>query len=447
MPTAQGLGDFFAGTFGHDPNRAGLNQYVATSQTLNGLRSAQTDEALFRAKQMQEEQEASGQLEDAFVGAGMQPSQAHLAATEAKRLHGSAKDALDAVKGVQSVNATNTLGDVNQLNSPAQTAAQQALSGKVATPEAIHPEYAVLPGMAKPDVQQTPLGAAQTGAQNAVAGLHNVQAAAGGFNPHGGGATDGLDPVQAAEVAEFIRQNPNLSSNFRSLLSKGGPDVIHAFLHPEGGAPSAPANGIAPAPGVSLKEQASIRNDFAGGTGAKQTTALNTMVLHSQLFDAVADQLGNGNFAPTNYINQLWQRTFGGPAPSNLKIAGSFLGREVVRATVNSGSGTGEERELAVGDNASPDQLHGAANTLRSLAAGQLHSLDLRAQRGGVDIAQLLGPEAQAAFGRRPVKDVQAPAEPAPAGGKTTPAAGGAQTPTGNTAPMTLDAYLKSKGF
>jgi hypothetical protein len=142
------------------------------------------------------------------------------------------------------------------------------------------------------------------------------------------------------------------------------------------------------------------------------------MVQHSQLFDALADQLGNGSFAPSNYINQLWQRTFGSPAPSNLQTAGGFLGREAIRATVNSGAGTGAERELAVDNNSSPEALHGAAATLRSLAAGQLQSLDIRAQRGGVDIAQLLGPEAQAVFGRRPVV-VSAP-HAAPEGGSNT---------------------------
>jgi hypothetical protein len=54
----------------------------------------------------------------------------------------------------------------------------------------------------------------------------------------------------AAEAAEFIRQNPNLAGNFRSLLSNGGPDVIHAFLHPAGGVAPPSANGLAPAPGV-----------------------------------------------------------------------------------------------------------------------------------------------------------------------------------------------------
>jgi hypothetical protein len=165
---------------------------------------------------------------------------------------------------------------------------------------------------------------------------------------------------------------------------------------------------------VSLHEQALIRSDFANGLAARQTSSLNTMVNHSQLFDAIADQLQNGNFTPTNAIAQKWKQLFGSAVPSNLAIAGSFLGREAVRATVNAGAGTGQERELQVDDSGSPDMLHGAAQTLRTLAAGQLQSLDLRARRGGVDIAQLLSPDAQTTFGRAPMAGAAGPAPPLP---------------------------------
>lgn len=429
MANTQGLFDALAGAAGHPIDRPGLNAFVANSQAINGLRSAQTEEALLNAQKAREEQDAGTQLEQALgsvFGPGNE-SKAHAAATIMRGHFGTAKDAMGALNELQQNQFHQTAGDPNQLNTPAQTAAFQGISGKPADIYTVPENYAVQPGITPPVVQQSPQGAAHTADINSQTHLRNAQTAAGGFNP--GQGQHNLDPVMASEAAEFIRQNPSLAGNFRSLLSNGGPDVIHAFLHPTG-APTMPANGITPAPGVSLKEQADIRNDFAKGTGAKQSSALNTMVNHSQLFDAIADQTGNGNFTPTNYISMLWQRTFGSPVPGNLKIAGEFLGREAVRATVNSGSGTGEERELKVGTDASPDALHGAAATLRSLAAGQLHSLDLRAQRGGVDIAQLLGPEAQAAFGRRPAavaeqhQETDSPPQ-APKLGDTVPTVGG----------------------
>jgi hypothetical protein len=386
-----------------------------------GLRTAQTEEALLNAQRAQEEQDANSQLEDAYVRMGMKPSDAHAAALISIGNHGNAQVALQALQEQRKLANTDIVSDPTKFNTPAQTAAFQGISGKPLDYQTVPGNYAVAPGITPPTVLQTPQAAATTGEQSALAHLHNVQAAAGGFAPKGQDPF-ASDPALATDVAEFIRQNPNLAGNLRSLVSNGGPEVVRAFLHggtqpgaapgaAPGGAPGAPApvpgqpsaatppNGIVPAPGVSLKEQADIRHDFASGIGAKQTTSLNTMVQHSILFDRIADELNNGNFTPTNAITNMWKRVMGSPVPSNLKIAGSFLGREAVRATVNSGAGTGEERELAVSDSSSPEALHQAAQTLRSLAAGQLHSLTLRAKRGGVDIGQLLGPEAKAAYG------------------------------------------------
>lgn len=422
--TGQGLADLFGGV-----NRPQLNAFVATSQARNGLVSAQTQDAMIKATQAQEKIDAYNRIpgELKATSPDMSDSESQLA-----------RDLIVQQTGGDPVTALKAIGQLKlgYGNQQQQTSGQQMFEGKIAGPITTPPNSQMPVGspLTGVPVTQSPEGAAATANQNAEARLHNVQADAGGFNPNTAGNRT-LDPVMAAEAAEFIRQNPNLAGNFRSLLSNGGPDVIHAFLHPNAGAaPSAPANGISPAPGVSLNEQSAIRKDFASGTGAKQTTSLNTMVQHSQLFDAIADQMGNGNFTPTNYISQLWQRTFGSPVPSNLQIAGDFLGREAVRATINSGSGTGAERELQVNASSSPDAMHGAAATLRSLAAGQLHSLDLRAQRGGVDIAQLLGPEAQAVFGRRPV--MVAPQQtPAPPGG---PAPGASAAPNGLPAGLKL---------
>ena len=401
MPNSQQLGDFFAAAGGSPVNRPALNAFVANSQARNGLLSEQTQEAMVKASQAQEEQAAYARIPQELMdmNPGMKQSEAVLA-----------RDFM--VRSMDSETALKSIARLKLMygNPQEQVQGHQGFSGALATPPTVPANYLAVPGTpgtpgapayAGATVQQTPNEQAVTSNLQAEAELHKNQAE----HPelfHQGIGQGHLDPVMAAEAAEFIRQNPGLAGNFRSLLANGGPDVIHAFLHPSG-APTTPLNGISPAPGVSLKEQAGIRSDFANGLGARQTTALNTMVQHSQLFDAVADQLGNGDFAPSNYVNVLWQRLFGSPAPSNLKTAGAFLGREAVRATVNSGAGTGEERELQVDATSSPDALHGAAATLRSLAAGQFHSLDLRAQRGGVDIAQLLGPEAQAVFGRHPV--------------------------------------------
>ena len=450
MPTSQSLFDTLAGGFGHGVDRPGLESFVANSQSINGLRTAQTEEALNNAQMQREEMAARAKLEDTLAGTlgpdgtpMFSPSQAHMAAQSFIAAHGGkVADGIDAYIQMQKAHNTDVLSNPNNLGTPAATAAVAGLKGALPETQEVKPNYVVPPGLPAPVVHQTPDEAAKAALTTMQAQHPEL------FHTPGAGA---LDPQTAAEVAEFIRQNPNLAGNIRSLVSSGGAQVVHAFMHPESmmpgtspaqagspapplgstapgakppkpakvtgvtppepGAPPAPAapstqpsavapaNGVLPAPGVSLHEQGLIRSDFASGLGAKQSSALNTMVQHASLFDQIADQLGNGNFTPTNAIAQTWAKMFGSPIPSNLKIAAGFLGREAVRATVNAGAGTGEERELAVSDSSSPDALHGAASTLRSLAGGQLRSLDRRARRGGVDITQLLDPETIQAYG------------------------------------------------
>lgn len=468
MANGQALGDTLAGAFGHGVDRPALNAYVATSQAQNGLRSAQTDLALNNAQLQQEELQAHSELENSLMGVKgddgnplLQPSAAHLVATELKGKYGDAKTVMEAFRQAQQAHNTGIISDVNNYpdpNAPGAklTAAIAGNNNKLPEVQQAPNNYIPTPGMGDPVVHQTPYGVAET--QDAQAKAHLAQRQANDpelFHPKGGNQT--LGPQLAGEMAEYLRQNPQLAGNFRSLLANGGPEVIHAFLHPgvpyvpepgaggalSGAAPSsalpasaqpsatAPPNGVLPAPGVSLHEQALIRNDFASGLGAKQSTALNTMAHHSQLFDMIADQLDNGNFKPTNAISQMWQRVMGSPIPSNLQMAGGFLAREAVKATVNSGAGTGAERELAVGPSDGPMVLHGAAQTLRTLAGGQLQSLSRRAARGGVDINQLLDPDVQQMFGRG--KAAATEHQVAGVGGEGAPA-------------MSLDEYLKSHG-
>ena len=58
------LGDLFAGAAGANINRPQLNAFVANSQAINGLRSAQTQDALIKAQQAQEETDAQGRFHD-----------------------------------------------------------------------------------------------------------------------------------------------------------------------------------------------------------------------------------------------------------------------------------------------------------------------------------------------------------------------------------------------
>lgn len=449
-------------------DRPALNAYITQGQAQAGLRTAQTQEALQNAQAMQEKQQAYGNLSNSLTSMGFQPSESQ-AMTDYVRASG--RDPNELYESLQNRQAETLTGIIADPNAPsaARIAAMQAAKKNMNVGQTQNVGDQLVDATnpnAPPTVTQTPqsqadiaLKEAQAKAASANANLHDTQAAAGGFNPHAGsGMYTQPSPEQSRALLQFISENPSTAGNLRSLSTPAGLAFVQQWYSdkygqpgaaagstPQPGAPAAasgaapqpasglqpPANGVSPAPGVSFHEQAAIRNDFASGVGARQTTSLNTMINHAALFDQVADQLQNGNFTPTNAIQQAWQRLFGSPAPTDLRTVSSFLGREAVRATVNSGAGTGEERELQIGDNASPAQLHGVAQELRMLGAGQLQSLELRARRGGVDISQLLSPEARAAFGM--TSGAAPAASPAPAGNTA--------------APVSLDQYLKSKGF
>jgi hypothetical protein len=206
-PAGQSLFDALSGAAGFPVNRPALNSQIQNGQALAGLRTAQTQEALLNAQRAQEEQDANAQLEQAYVSNGLKPSDAHLAATISIGNHGNAVQALQALQEQRKLANTDIVSDPNQLNTAAQTAAFQGLSGKPLDYQAVPKEYAVAPGIAQPNVQQTPLGAAETNAQNANAGLHNVQAAAGGFRPQSA-AQFGLDPnsQEAAAVSNAVNE-------------------------------------------------------------------------------------------------------------------------------------------------------------------------------------------------------------------------------------------------
>ncbi len=212
--------DSLAGAFGHGVDRPGLNAAVATAQARNGLLSAQTEDALLKAQNQISEQDAKGQLEgkfrDLYKSQGMDDySAASHAAVMAGVLQagfGNYQQANEGWKNGVAAMQAETVGNPN-APTPNRAAADLALG---------HDPYQVDQGQLIPKVQtdvntptviQTPGSTATQGAQNALAGLHDVQAAAGGFNPHAAGAGVGLtDPNDAAYLNKAVaehRLNPD----------------------------------------------------------------------------------------------------------------------------------------------------------------------------------------------------------------------------------------------
>lgn len=190
------LGDLLSGIGGKPVNRPGLEAFVANSQSMNGLRSAQTEDALAKAQDMRTQQNAKAGLGDqlaAFFTANGDPHAAeHANLVSGLVQSGGGKDFNESEAGLGHVahnQAFNTVA--NPTADPnARLASDQALNPGAQPYQSIGDQ--LIPRMAPnsqtgpASVQQTPVSQANIGAKNAETNLHNAQADAGGFNPRSG---------------------------------------------------------------------------------------------------------------------------------------------------------------------------------------------------------------------------------------------------------------------
>lgn len=223
---SQAIGDLLSGAAGHPIDRPGLEAFVANSQATNGLRTAQTEDALLNAQKLREENDASDQLVNSYMalkkpdGTPMyQPSEAQWLANQQKFVHGGAKDALSAHMEMKKNGAFDTIADPNS-DPNARLAAMQAVKGEPVS--AFTQDQGQLIGnvgpnaATNPTVIQTPGSVATQGAQNAIGNLHQTQADAGGFNPHQAGVQS-LPPGQQSAIQKAVDEG---RLNFKDLNSR-----------------------------------------------------------------------------------------------------------------------------------------------------------------------------------------------------------------------------------
>ena len=151
-------------------NRPQLNSFVAQSQARNGLVSAQTQEAMVKASQAQEEQQAYDKIPDQLKS--MYPSMSDSEAQLTRSL---------VLRNADSVNAGKFIAQMALMHGTPQqqVAGQQGFEGKIAGLENAPNNFVTPTGMATanqtgtaPVVGQTAQGAAQTAETNALAGLN-----------------------------------------------------------------------------------------------------------------------------------------------------------------------------------------------------------------------------------------------------------------------------------
>lgn len=383
MPTGQGLADLLSGAAGAPVNRPQLNAFVANSQAINGLRSAQTEDALLNAQRAQDEQVASGQLEDAFVKSGARPADAHLMAVAARMHAGSAVNAMDMFKAYNST----VLGDPSKLNTPDQTAASQAISGKLEGPQPLPNQFSLPAGVTPPQTGQSPQGAAQVADTQSQTDLREAQARAGGFNPHAGGQGGPLDPNAVAFGSYMLYKTGKMPA-----MGMGGGAARMAIIsgaaqlanqESQGQPVTNPGFDTALANGQDFTAGQRALNTYAGGPVGNQVRSINNVTGHLQLMEQLFNGLQNGDVQIANKLGNQWNKAFGAPIPTDIQTAAGFIGPELTKILSTNGStGTAEERQ-EFGNTAAnlanaPEQTTGAISTLKNMLGRQMTDLALQ---------------------------------------------------------------------
>ena len=412
---ASAIGDLLAGAAGRPVDRQGLQAFVANSQAINGLRSAQTEEAMSNAQKLVEQQKARGQFEQALIGSGMDPSEAHMIATTAQA--GLGDNFAQTVKGLgelQQQGSHGVLANPANLGTPAATAAASSLQGKIPEPVNVPGTFTMPAGMPQPEIHQTPENVAQTANLTAGAAQKNAAAAPdpqaiafGAYMLYKTGKMPAMGmgggPARMAIMSQAARLG-------EEEMQTGQPVEIDAFN-------KAISNG--------QDWTAANKGITAFGTGPQgnQVRALNNVVGHLQLFEGLTQQLNTGSFRPGNALDVLWQKTFGSPAPTNATAAGSIIGPELTKILTNTGSGSEAERtdfNKTAGNLANaPEQISGAIGTVKGMIARQAtdYALQYHAATGRDDFAQkYLAPDVTQYLDMAPPHPTVAPGTTPPVG-------------------------------
>jgi hypothetical protein len=402
---AQDLFDTLSGAFGHGVDRPALNAFVANSQATNGLRSAQTTEALNNAQQQQEEQQARSTLESTIAGVLgddgkplVSPSAARFVAQEQIAKMGSAQQVMAALREAQQAHNTGIASDPSKLGTPAATAAIQGNTNKLAEPIAAPAsgEYSLPAGLPQPNFQETPQGAAKLTDIQAQAGQRGALAQKALLQPEGSTLSDDAAYNGAVKYNSF-GQLPSLGMgasaaadrkkmlNFAAMLSHD-PNWHPPSWDAQGAAPPAGATPAAPGatpalaggqPVIAPTGHPTLQNaqdTAANPADAKaQTSTLTDMTKRTSLADAAeqtalknlqiaretlasADQTGSP--LANTIQNKVRQGLFGDPQVSAYQNAISTARNEYARVISMATGATGiTDYAMKEGQKLFPDDL------------------------------------------------------------------------------------------
>lgn len=378
MGVLQNLGDMFASGFtGQDTQDVIDKSDLMRAQMQNTLadvplRGAQTQKALADAETARtgalkaaREQEARDRVNES-AASGKTPALGDL--MEAG--YG------DYSKVTEGVGHNQDQGFRATLASPTATGEEQRLASQGVKGQLESP-YLALPAVSTDIRDLAPAGAPPKQIVSDVGGAHitqmNAAATASANKPKiGGMPSPEAIALRGHKIATGEMPVPTAYEFTRN------PDAAYAVL----------AAAQAENPSVSaqdLPSELQTLNAFNKGVPAQKVTALNTAMNHLETMHDLGVALKNGNMTSFNNVAQFFAQQTGEAAPTNAQEAAEIVGNEVMKSVVNSGAGTGPEREKlqeAFGKARSPDQMEGAIKTARHLLAGQAASMALQYKNG-----------------------------------------------------------------
>lgn len=446
----QTLFDDLAGAAGAPVNRPALNAFVANSQAMNGLRSAETEDALQRAQQAAEQETARQRLGDMFTSARdaagnplYTPSQSNLLADEAMAGLGNAAQLGQAATESEQSGANLILGNPADLNTAAATAAQQVRTGKIAGPTLVPSEYETPAGVAPPQVNETPQGQARINASNANADLHEAEAK----NPAAFGHMPVLTPEQQSHLTDL--EQLGVVSPERVYSYARNPTLIDSAWEAQQGNPT----GIA---GLAAGKEA-LRKSYMAGQDHAVIVRGDTALGHLAMLPQAVQALQTGNYPLLNRLVQGVNIQTGAAAPMAFDTLKHFLGSEL-SFFVQGGRSAHQDRAAiqdVLGRWQSPQQFQGVMQELLPIVASRMNGEEQNyAANMAIGKPQsewqyrnefrgMLTPQARQLLGMGFIG--AQPAGAGPAGGGAAPPAGPGAAPPAAAPPLDIAALARAE--
>lgn len=220
------LGDLLAGAAGAPVNRPALDAYITQGQSMSGLRTAQTEEALGRAQQMRDEQDAKERLvtslsneKDAAGNPVRTPSEAQSLADVMRAHAGNYEQAEMGHKAGLTSRNMEVIGDPN-ADPAKRTAAMQANNPTVNPLQAVDGQVVNKGNAGATNVNQTGVSQSKIDLNNANAKLANAKADNPGAFHVGGPLFSELSPATRLAIHEGRLDPTRLNSRTAPLIDQ-----------------------------------------------------------------------------------------------------------------------------------------------------------------------------------------------------------------------------------